>query len=92
MIIQYVYPLEGNQIILGKAGPFFYGDPSLFQSRTRAVILPVIIPGAEWEIAGVPERGWPGLPFHIFAVDLFLFSFGMVLGYGGIRSIQKNQI
>lgn len=82
---------SGMALAIRKKGdPPFYGDPSLFQSKTRAVILPVIIPGAEWEIAGVPGKGWPGLPLYIFAADLFFLLFGMVVGYGGIRAIQKN--
>ncbi|WP_022666348.1 diguanylate cyclase [Desulfospira joergensenii] len=68
----------------------FYGDPALFLPGARAVILPVILPGAEWEMAAVPPQGWSGLPPYILAVDAFLLLFGIAVGYGGIRSIQKN--
>jgi len=68
----------------------FYGDPSLFLPRNRAVILPITIAGSDWKFAAMPERGWARASGTILAVDLALILLGGCVGYFRIRSVKAH--
>ena len=68
----------------------FYGPPSLFLPKAQAVILPVIMPGADWEIAAVPKNGWAKISVIIFLVDLGIILLGLAIAYWRVNSIQKD--
>lgn len=84
---------SGLSVALRKKGAppqTFYGDPALFSPEARSVLLSVPIPGANWELAAVPEKGWSLFPAHILAVDLLMILLGIGAGFWRVKSIQKN--
>ncbi|TVR46378.1 MAG: response regulator [Planctomycetota bacterium] len=40
------------------AGAVFFGSERLFASKQDAVTMPIVLPGGEWEMAGMPNGGW----------------------------------
>ena len=85
-------PNSDMGVALRKIGPPFitlYGDLALFDPETRAVTLPLDVPGGRWELAAVPETGWSGFSFHILLADLVLLLMGTGTACWRIRAIRE---
>jgi len=49
---------------LGSDGEAFYGPADLFDPRSGAALMTVTLPNGSWQMAAVPEGGWPaGYPY-----------------------------
>ncbi|NJL02202.1 MAG: response regulator [Spirulinaceae cyanobacterium SM2_1_0] len=53
------YALRGRDG-LGAAGEVFFGDPDLFTQNPA--LMEVSLPSGSWQLAAVPESGWPLVP------------------------------
>ena len=76
----------------GSPAKILFGDPRLFDPEARAVVLPVNIPGAAWEIAAIPESGWPSVSAGILVVDLLFVLLGLGTGYWWGETARKNRV
>jgi signal transduction histidine kinase/DNA-binding NarL/FixJ family response regulator len=53
------YALRGRDG-LGAAGEVFFGDPAIFDQEPA--LMEVSLPSGSWQIAAVPQAGWPTVP------------------------------
>ncbi len=86
---------SGVSISLRKTGEMsrvFYGDSSVFSAQARAVILPVKVPDAAWELAAIPKDGWTQVSATIIGVDLALILLGLIVGLLRIKSLTRNHV
>lgn len=51
-----VYALRGKEA-RGATGKVFFGNKAIFEQSP--VILDVSLPNGSWQLAGIPQRGWP---------------------------------
>lgn len=72
----------------GQDSQFIYGGPAVFEAAP--VRLDVRVPGADWELAGIPAEGWSDSPylFQIWAFGLPLALIGTLGAWLLTRQLQ----
>ncbi len=73
----------------GPAGPVFFGDASLFDSRP--VTLEVTLPGGAWQLAAIPANGWGPSSTAIDLLRLMGLLSALVAGGLAYRLVRGAQ-
>jgi PAS domain S-box-containing protein len=86
----------------GGKGPVFHGDPSLFDTSEKTVLMTVTFPSGSWQLAGRPKHGWiahhpfsrvlHGLMSLFFLTVIFLLFKTMKKNHDMVRAIQHRNM
>ena len=74
----------------GAEGGVFYGDTSLFDAGSEAVLMPVDFPSGSWLIAASPKNGWASShPFSGLLHGGMAFLF-LIVSFLTYKTMKKN--
>jgi len=86
--------LEGLRVAIrgkdgkGAQGDVFFGDKELFAPDGNAVLMPVVFPGGQWQMAALPIGGWTLMSptaWQVHGLVLLLFLTAVVVVYKSAR-------
>jgi diguanylate cyclase (GGDEF)-like protein/PAS domain S-box-containing protein len=76
----------------GADGDILLGDESLFDQSSEAILSDIIFPSGFWQMAALPESGWPvrhPLSGYVHLAFLFFFIVFLYVGYRDLRQRLK---
>jgi diguanylate cyclase (GGDEF)-like protein/PAS domain S-box-containing protein len=76
----------------GADGDIILGDESLFDPSSEAILSDIFFPSGSWQMAALPESGWPvrhPLSGYVHLAFLFFFIVFLYVGYRDLRQRLK---